>query len=77
MGILTLFLFLYYFHHGLSQEIGYSSLCYTTGPHCLSTPQMIFITCFSIEQYVLDILKLIKIPFVDQPFLGYYLDVNN
>ena len=23
-------------HHGLSQEIGYSSLCYTAGPHFLS-----------------------------------------
>ena len=23
------------FHHGLSQEIGYSSLCYTEGPYCL------------------------------------------
>ena len=24
------------FHHGLSQETGYSSLCYRVGPHCLS-----------------------------------------
>ena len=24
------------FHHGLSQEIGYTSLSYTAGPHCLS-----------------------------------------
>ena len=24
------------FHHGLSQETGYSSLCCTVGPHCLS-----------------------------------------
>ena len=24
------------FHHGLSQETGYSSLCYTVGPHCLT-----------------------------------------
>ena len=24
------------FHHVLSQETGYSSLCYTVGPHCLS-----------------------------------------
>lgn len=24
------------FHHGLSQETVYSSLCYTAGPHCLS-----------------------------------------
>ena len=24
------------FHHGLSQEIGYSSWCWTVGPHCLS-----------------------------------------
>ena len=24
------------FHYVLSQEIGYSSLCYTVGPHCLS-----------------------------------------
>ena len=24
------------FHYGLSQEIGYSSLCYTVGPCCLS-----------------------------------------
>ena len=24
------------FHHCLSQEIGWSSLCYTVGPHCLS-----------------------------------------
>ena len=24
------------FHHGLSQETGYSSLCYTVGHHCLS-----------------------------------------
>jgi len=24
------------FHHVLSQEVGYSSLCYTAGPHCLS-----------------------------------------
>ena len=24
------------FHHVLTQEIGYSSLCYTVGPHCLS-----------------------------------------
>ena len=23
-------------HHGLSPEIGYSSLCCTVGPHCLS-----------------------------------------
>ena len=23
------------FHHVVSQEIGYSSLCYTAGPHCL------------------------------------------
>ena len=30
-------LFLYIiFHHGFSQEIGYSSLCYTVGPCCLS-----------------------------------------
>ena len=24
------------FHYGLSQEFGYSSLCYTIGPRCLS-----------------------------------------
>ena len=24
------------FHHGLSQETGYSSLCCAVGPHCLS-----------------------------------------
>ena len=24
------------FHHGLSQETGYSSLCYIVGPHCIS-----------------------------------------
>ena len=24
------------FHHGLSQELGYSSLCYTVGLHCIS-----------------------------------------
>ena len=24
------------FYHGLSQETGYSSLCYTVRPHCLS-----------------------------------------
>ena len=29
------------FHHGLSQEIEYSSLCSTTGPHCLSIEQLL------------------------------------
>ena len=29
-------LFYILFHYGLSQEIGYSSLCYTVGPCCLS-----------------------------------------
>ena len=29
-------LFLIIFHHVLSQETGYSSLCCTVGPHCLS-----------------------------------------
>ena len=34
--VLTFFFFFYVlFHYGLSQEIGYSSLCYTVGP-CLS-----------------------------------------
>ena len=30
------FSFSYIFHHGLYQETGYSSLCYTGGPHCPS-----------------------------------------
>ena len=30
------FFFYILFHYGLSQEIGYSSLCYTVGPYCLS-----------------------------------------
>jgi len=29
------------FHHSLSQETGYSSLCYTVGPHCLSIPNVV------------------------------------
>lgn len=29
------------FHHVLSQVIGYSSLCCTEGPHCLSIPNVI------------------------------------
>ena len=29
--IYTFFLYIH-FHHGLSQDIGYSSLCYTLGP---------------------------------------------
>ena len=30
------FFFNILFHYGLSQEIGYSSLCYTVAPCCLS-----------------------------------------
>ena len=29
------------FHHGLSQEIRYSSLFYTVGPHCLTIPNVV------------------------------------
>ena len=29
-------LFIFFFHYGLSQDIEYSSLCYTVGPCCLS-----------------------------------------
>ena len=29
------------FYYGPSQEIGYSSLCYTVRPHCLSIPNVI------------------------------------
>ena len=37
-SVICIYTFLFYiiFHHGLSQEIGYSALCYTVGPHCLS-----------------------------------------
>ena len=31
----TLTYSLSFFHHGLSQEIGYNSLCYIVGPYCL------------------------------------------
>lgn len=31
----------YFFSHGLSQDIGYSSLCFAIGPHCLSTLNII------------------------------------
>ena len=30
------FFFYVIFHHDLSQEIGYHSLCYTVGPSCFS-----------------------------------------
>ena len=30
-------------YHGLSQETGYSSLCYTVGPCCSSTVNVIFL----------------------------------
>ena len=34
------------FQHGLSQETGYSSLCYTIGPHCLSILFFFFFLLF-------------------------------
>ena len=34
-------LFYILFHYGLSQETGYSSLCYAAGPCCLSIPYII------------------------------------
>ena len=33
------------FHYGLSQDIEYSSLCYTVGPCCLSIPYIIVCIC--------------------------------
>ena len=36
------------FHHGLSQETGYSSLCYIVGSHCLSILNII--VCISNSQ---------------------------
>ena len=35
------------FHYGLSQEIEYSSLCYTVGPYCLSITDIILCICQS------------------------------
>ena len=39
--VIYIYLYIYYFshiilYHGLSQETGYSCLCYTVVPHCLS-----------------------------------------
>ena len=37
------------FHYGLSQDIEYSSQCYTVGPCCLSTlhiPYIPYVVCF-------------------------------
>ena len=41
----THILFYILFHYGLSQDIDYSSLCYTVGPCCLSI--LYIIACFS------------------------------
>ena len=32
-------------HYGLSQDIEYSSLCYTVGPYCLSILHINIIVC--------------------------------
>ena len=50
--VTQLYIYIYFlsyiiFHHSLSQETGYSPLCYTVGPHCLST-HWLFIHCLSI-----------------------------
>ena len=44
------------FHYGLPQEIGYSSLCYTVGPWCLSILNVIVCInlIFLIDQKVHD-----------------------
>ena len=39
------FLFKIIFHYGLSQDIEYSSLCYTAGPCCLSSLYILVCVC--------------------------------
>ena len=46
MYIHTLYIYIYtfsytIFHQVLSQGVGYSSLCYIVGPHCLATLNVI------------------------------------
>ena len=38
-------IFLILVHYGLSQDIEYGSLCFTIGPHCLSTTRLCIIGC--------------------------------
>ena len=40
------------FHYGLSQDIKYSSLCYTIGPCCFSILCVIFFLCQSQTQFI-------------------------
>ena len=46
-SVIHTFAFFFYilFHYGLSQEIGYSSPCYTVGPCCLSILNRIVCIC--------------------------------
>ena len=50
------------FHHGLSQEIGYSSLCYTVRPHQAmsifnTTYQWIAFQYLAVPIHVIDVFK--------------------
>jgi len=42
------------FHYNFSQDIEYSSLCYTVGPWCLSIIYIIFASAVSKQQLELD-----------------------
>ena len=50
------FFFNILFHYGLSQDIEYSSLCYTVGPCCLSIRHILFKdTPFAVTSYGAEI----------------------
>ena len=42
---LCIYIFFFFFHYGLSQDIEYSSVCYTVGPYCLSIVYIIVYIC--------------------------------
>ena len=58
MHIDTFILFYILFCYGLSQDIEYSSLCYTVGPCCLSMEAFFFFFFFKLINLFLAVLGL-------------------